>query len=233
MATFLYCSLRLSESFLALKIQLAMNNQQRNEQNVFAKELNPERSGLTVVAKGHWPEGKLDGFKSVLINFSDQNRKIEFGENLYFTIGVDRPGLKTPNDERMWPVATWLVDDQQQSGRPNGKIFTNRTSAGWLVELWHDGTSKNPAATEEYLGQLFQILVEHGLQSNIQQLKQGTDINIRIGDGDNVEGDKITVGHISDSAGIAIGTGASANSGADSQDKTSDTATPTSEDSVD
>ena len=151
-----------------------MSDQQENEQDVFAKEMNPARDGLMMVAKGYWPEEKLDTFESVLTNFRDQNRKIEFGKHLYFTIGVDRPGLQTPNYERMWPVATWLLDQQQQDGRPYGKIFANRAAAGWLVELWHDGTSRDPLATAEYMDRLFQVLIKHGLQSNAHQKSQDT-----------------------------------------------------------
>ena len=137
-------------------------------ENDYYKELSLAIKGLTLVASGRW-EGTLDTLDAVLNQFRDRNKKNEFG--LYswlFDIGALRPFSPKPDHhEYMRPIVTAWIKEQEKvdyPDRPYGKVFATRIAKGWRVELWQDGMSSDPAATEGYMQRLFQALVEDGLQ---------------------------------------------------------------------
>ena len=137
-------------------------------ENDYYKELSLAIKGLTLVASGRW-EGTLDTLDAVLNQFRDRNKKNEFGLcSWLFDIGALRPFSPKPDHhEYMRPIVTAWIEEQEKvdyPDRPYGKVFATRIAKGWRVELWQDGMSSDPAATEGYMQRLFQALVEDGLQ---------------------------------------------------------------------
>ena len=141
-----------------------MGNEPSNdvEPYVFANETSQTRYGLSLWGHTLWPSDDISAFESSLINGNSIYSKVPFGKGFYFTIGANVTGDSRRHFEMMWPVATWILDSDDQSCRPYGKIFATKELVGWYISFWYDANSLAPQATSDYYDGLNDYLRDFG-----------------------------------------------------------------------
>ncbi|MCB9419671.1 MAG: hypothetical protein H6667_07695 [Ardenticatenaceae bacterium] len=148
---------------------------------------------MELLAKGHWP-GDFETLNTIISQFSELQSQHKYGQyscRFTFETYPNGPMIMTQNkNEAVWMCGTsWgscdhnppLIEDYEEGkayypAAPWGKVFATNVASGARVELWHDAQGVDPEATRSYLGELYQVLVEDGLQPTKQQKGQDTAI---------------------------------------------------------
>lgn len=206
-----------------------------NELKRFAKQYH--EANLLEVHISEWQKGISDSRLIDLTGNPIDNR----GEGRNYAISFerqipDKPWLATSDPEVTFYVSRIGGDYPLLLFIPLGIVdsypfvssFLSRCRELWdVIPVASPVTGKNDSRQSEPIdGKSTVTPTDNMPQQDLKQVTNNYYGDYVAGDkigGDKVGGDKTTVGNISDSTGIAVGTGASANKGVDPQDKEAST----------